>query len=108
MLSSRKMQGVSCGSQLCAAVLGLGSLVGVSLGQGLSPSSFWPGQVAQEDRFFVQAKTDISVAGLSDFHASQGCKVLRTFDRFRGLQLIGVPRNQSVAGLVAAYRTSGL
>jgi subtilisin family serine protease len=57
------------------------------------------------DQFLIQPKPG---ANLSTFHASHGCKVLRTFDHIRRLQVIRIPPNQKLDGLLTAYNRSGL
>src|SRR3954471_8431792 len=57
------------------------------------------------DQILIQPKAG---ANLSAFHAFRGCKVLRTFDHIRGLQVISGPPAQNLDSLIAAYNRSGL
>src|SRR5689334_7483144 len=57
------------------------------------------------DQFLVQLRPGVD---LSAFHASRNCKVLRTFDRIRDLQVVRVSPNQNIDSLIAAYNRSGL
>jgi subtilisin family serine protease len=45
---------------------------------------------------------------MANFHAAHGTKVLRTFERMGGLQVMSVPAGETVPGLVAKYAQSGL
>jgi subtilisin family serine protease len=57
------------------------------------------------DQFLIQPKPG---AKLSTFHTSHGCKVLRTFDHIRGLQVVRIPPNQKLDDLLTAYNGSSL
>jgi subtilisin family serine protease len=57
------------------------------------------------DQFLVQPRPG---ADLFAFHSSRGCKVLRTFDHVRGLQVVRASPNQNLESLITAYKRSGL
>jgi subtilisin family serine protease len=60
------------------------------------------------DRILIKPKPGMSRAALAGFHAAHKGKVLRTFDGIGGLQILQVPEGETVPGLVAKYRGSGL
>jgi subtilisin family serine protease len=60
------------------------------------------------DRFLAQPKTSLAPGYLSRFHTTHGCKLLRSFDRLRGLQVLEVPQGGRVTDLIEAYQASGL
>jgi subtilisin family serine protease len=60
------------------------------------------------DRILIQPRRGTGVAALADFHAARGARVLRTFERLGGLQVVSVPAGETVPGLVAKYAQSGL
>src|SRR5262245_11696079 len=76
----------------------------VGLGQNLSPQSsdYRPGYI------LVQPKANISTEYLATFHSSHGCKPVRSFDRFHGLQLVQLPPSVPVDQSLATYHASGL
>ena len=45
---------------------------------------------------------------LSNFHLAQKSAVLRTFERIGSLQILSVPKGETVQGLIAKYQKSGL
>lgn len=60
------------------------------------------------DQILIQPKNNVSRAALAAFHAAQGAEVKQTFDRIGGIQVIAVPANETVDGLIAKYQQSGL
>jgi subtilisin family serine protease len=62
----------------------------------------------RQDQILIQPRPGISPPALSAFHASQHCKILRTFPAIRGLQVVQVPEGETVPGLIAKYQNSGL
>ncbi|HLP75439.1 MAG TPA: S8 family peptidase [Candidatus Paceibacterota bacterium] len=60
-----------------------------------------PGQI------LVKPKSKAACQKLDRFHAEKGCAVLRQF-KTGGLQLIKVPAGETVPGLIAKYKSSGL
>lgn len=73
---------------------------------GWAQSASLPGFA--EDRILVQPKAATSLKAIASFHAGQRGKVLRTFDGMGRLQVVAVPPGETVPGLVAKYRNSGL
>jgi subtilisin family serine protease len=62
----------------------------------------------REDRILIQPKPGISPAALANFHRTQKCAVLRTFDRLGRLQVLSVPKGEEISALIAKYQESGL
>ncbi|HTY88246.1 MAG TPA: S8 family peptidase [Candidatus Acidoferrum sp.] len=62
----------------------------------------------REDRILVKPKAGIDLAALTNFHQARQSDVLRTFDRIGHLQVLCVPRGETVPGLIARYQKSGL
>jgi subtilisin family serine protease len=60
------------------------------------------------DRILIKPKAGIVLSALADFHRARGAKVLRTFERMGGMQVVSVPAGETVPGLVAKYAQSGL
>lgn len=61
-----------------------------------------------EDRILVQPKPGASREALARFHSAEGAQVLRTFESMGGLQLVALPAGETVPGLIAKCRQSGL
>ncbi len=59
------------------------------------------------ERILVKAKAGISLERLNQFHRNKGSQILRTFC-FGGVQLLRVPPGETVPGMIAKYRGSGL
>lgn len=60
------------------------------------------------ERILVQPKAATSLKAIAGLHAGQRGKVLRMFDGMGRLQVVAVPPGETVPGLVAKYRSSGL
>jgi len=60
------------------------------------------------DQILVQPKHGISSDTLARFHSQHGIEVLRTLLTQGGLQIISVPKAQTIAELVKTYQQSGL
>ena len=60
------------------------------------------------DRILIQPKAGISPVALASFHAAQKGEVLQTFAEIGGLQVLRVPAEETVPGLIAKYQQSGL
>lgn len=76
-------------------------------GRGQTP----PGAASaayRSDRILVQPKAAINSGALADFHAAQKVEVLHTFNRFHRLQVIKLPRGETVPDFVSRYQDSGL
>ena len=77
---------------------------------GLTTSA--SGQSAQpayrEDRILIMPKAGINQTALASFHLARKGEVLRTFDGIGHLQVLRVPKGETVPGLIAQYQKSGL
>ena len=60
------------------------------------------------DQILIRPKAGISPAALNDFHMAHRGEVLRTFNRIGRLQVLRVPKGETVTNLIAAYQKSGL
>ena len=70
------------------------------------------GQSAQpayrEDRILIKPKAGINQTVLDNFHLARKGEVLRTFDGIGHLQVLRVPKGETVPSLIAQYQKSGL
>jgi subtilisin family serine protease len=72
-------------------------------------ASAQPTQAAyREDRILIKPKAGINQAALENFHLARKGEVLRTFDGIGHLQVLSVPKGETVPGLIAKYQKSGL
>src|SRR5262249_48518805 len=62
----------------------------------------------RSDQILIQLKKTASPNALARFHSAHQSTVVKTFRRNQRLQLIRVPKNETVAGLIAKYQESGL
>ncbi|HXR03190.1 MAG TPA: S8 family peptidase [Verrucomicrobiae bacterium] len=62
----------------------------------------------REDQILVKPKAGIDRTALNHFHLAQKSAVLRTFKGMGSLQILSVPRGETVQGLIAKYQKSGL
>lgn len=62
----------------------------------------------REDQILIKPKAGIGRTVLSNFHLAQKSAVLRTFERIGSLQILSVPKGETVQGLIAKYQKSGL
>jgi subtilisin family serine protease len=60
------------------------------------------------DRILIQPKAGISQAALNKLHQARKGQVLRTFNGIRHLQVLQVPKGETVTNLIAQYQKSGL
>ena len=60
------------------------------------------------DQILVMPRADSSGPRLNEFHLKNRCKVLRSLPASGGMQIVSVPSGETVPGLVAKYRRSGL
>jgi subtilisin family serine protease len=60
------------------------------------------------DQILIQPKTGISLATLNDFHRARNGEVLHTFNGMGRLQVLRVPKGETVTSLIAQYQKSGL
>jgi subtilisin family serine protease len=62
----------------------------------------------RSDQILIQPKKNVTAAALASFHVVHQCQVLKTFPNVGRVQVLRVPRNETVASLVAKYQKSGL
>jgi subtilisin family serine protease len=68
-----------------------------------------PAQSAyRADRILIMPKAGINRAALDNFHRARKGEVLRTFDGIRRLQVLRVPKGETVPSLITQYQKSGL
>ena len=68
-----------------------------------------PAQPAyRADRILIKPKAGVNRAALDNFHLARKADVLRTFDGIGHLQVLSVPKGETVQGLIAQYQKSGL
>ncbi len=60
------------------------------------------------DQILIQPKKNVTTAALANFHALHQSQVLKTFPNVGRVQVLRVPKNETVEGLVAKYQKSGL
>jgi subtilisin family serine protease len=72
-------------------------------------ASAQPTQAAyREDRILIKPKAGINQTALNNFHLARKGEVLRTFDGIGHLQVLRVPKGETVPSLIAQYQKSGL
>jgi subtilisin family serine protease len=60
------------------------------------------------DRIVLQPKPGANRQALANFHAGLKATVLRSFEGLGGLQVVSLPAGETVPGLIAKYKQSGL
>jgi subtilisin family serine protease len=60
------------------------------------------------DQILILPKAGVNLSALAAFHAARGTRVKQTFANAGGAQVITMPVGETVAGLVAKYRQSGM
>jgi subtilisin family serine protease len=60
------------------------------------------------DQILIQPRKNVSAQSLARFHAAQQSQVVKTFPKMSGLQVLRVPKNETVMGMIAKYQASGL
>lgn len=60
------------------------------------------------DRILIQPKPRVSRAAMANFHTAQKAGVLRTFEGIGRLQVLNVPKGETVQSLITKYQKSGL
>jgi subtilisin family serine protease len=60
------------------------------------------------DRILIMPKAGINRTALNNFHLARKGEVLRTFDGIGYLQILRVPKGETVPSLIAQYQQSGL
>lgn len=64
--------------------------------------------VYRPDRILIQPTARTTRSAMTQLHATQRGQVLKTFEGMRRLQVVRVPRGETVESLIAKYRQSGL
>ena len=60
------------------------------------------------DQILIQPKAGAGTPALANFHRAHQVKVLQSFQDLRGLQVVKVPKGETVSGLISKYQASGL
>jgi len=60
------------------------------------------------DQILIQPRKNVGAPALARFHATQQSQVVKSFPQMGGIQVLRVPKNETVAGIIAKYRASGL
>ena len=60
------------------------------------------------DQILVQPRKNVSAQSLAKFHSAQQSEVVKSFPSIGGVQVLRVPKNETVASLIAKYQASGL
>ena len=79
-----------------------------TIANGQTPSAIAALADFRPDRILIQLKKNVGSNTLANFHAARQSTVLKTFRRNNRLQLLRIPKNETVASLIAKYRQSGL
>jgi subtilisin family serine protease len=97
------------GKQRFARFLIMAGVV-ASMAVWLTPSaSAQPAQSAyRADRILIKPKAGVNWTALNNFHLAQKGEVLRAFDGIGHLQILSVPKGETVPDLIARYQKSGL
>jgi subtilisin family serine protease len=78
------------------------------LGTGNRVSSAAVPAEFRSDQILVQPGKNVNPGALARFHAARRVEVLKTFEHAGRVQLLRVPANESVPGLISKYQQSGL
>lgn len=60
------------------------------------------------DRILIRPKSGIDPAMLTRFHTAQKAKVVRRFEKLGDIQVLRLPKQEAIRGLIAKYMQSGL
>lgn len=75
---------------------------GIATAQDFTPGGF------RTDQILIRPRPEITPSALAGFHALRGGEVARTFARFGNLQLVRLPKGETVPEAIARYQQSGL
>jgi subtilisin family serine protease len=67
-----------------------------------------PPAVYRDDQILIQPKAGIGQAALNVFHQARKSEVVRTFEGIGRLQVVRVPKGETVQSLIGQYQKSGL
>ncbi len=90
-------------TRILSLILGL-----IYLGSGLSIHAQAVDPAYRPDRILIKPNPKTSLATLAHFHAARKSMVLHTFNRMGGVQVLRVPKGETVQSLIAEYQHSGL
>jgi subtilisin family serine protease len=62
----------------------------------------------REDQILIQPKSGVNLTALANFHSAQKGEVLGTFARIGHLQIVRVPKGETVPSFISKYERSGL
>jgi len=105
-LAKRSVAGIRLGFLGWCFGLILGGATTIAGGQ--TPSLIAVPAEFRTNQILIQLKKNVSSNTLASFHAARHSTVLKTFGRNNRLQLLRVPKNETVPGLIAKYQQSGL
>jgi len=80
----------------------------ISVESAASAAAPSPQAAYRTDRILIQPKAGSNPAALNNFHRARNGEVLRTFDGIGRLQVLRVPKGETVTNLIAQYQKSGL
>ncbi len=90
-----------------AAWLWLGSVLGMASVSAASAATL-TAAAYRADRILIQPKGGGSLSALARFHSAHQGQVLHEFEGMGGLQVVAIPKGESVPGMLSKYRESGL
>jgi subtilisin family serine protease len=91
---------------MCFDVAWTGSVAAQTAPAVAATSGSGPGY--RTDQILVKPKAGVSERTLRDFHARRGAEVLWTFRGMGGIQVLRLPKGETVEHFIAAYQQSGL
>ena len=62
----------------------------------------------REDRILIKPKHGVSPVALANFHSARQAEVLQTFEGMGRMQVVRIPKGETVQGFIAKYERSGL
>jgi len=87
---------------MAAAIICCGLMAFGQRCRGVTGADYLP------DQILIQPKKNISPGALTSFHAIRQTAVLKNFENLGRLQVLRVPKGETVASLVSKYQQSGL
>ena len=83
--------------------LSFGAALPAAFANGAAPEAEY-----RADQILVKPKAGVGRAALADFHAQHGARVLGSFESIGGVQVVALPRGETVPAFIAKYQQSGL
>ena len=90
-------------TRILTLILGL-----VYLGSSFSVQAQVVDSAYRSDRILIKPNSKTSLTTLAHFHVARKSTVLHTFNRMGGVQVLQVPKGETVQSLIAQYQRSGL